>query len=94
MRAATDAWSLMDVRPGSVVCWPTSLGWMMGPWLLFSAMLNGATVAMFQVQRPTLKSMHFSLGTKSVSRHPQGKACTLSCRDCGRAEGMTGLHSC
>ncbi|CAI5979754.1 unnamed protein product [Closterium sp. NIES-64] len=32
---------------GDVVCWPTSLGWMMGPWLLFAALLNGATVALY-----------------------------------------------
>ncbi|CAI5505057.1 unnamed protein product, partial [Closterium sp. Naga37s-1] len=32
---------------GDVVCWPTGLGWMMGPWLLFAALLNGATVALY-----------------------------------------------
>ncbi|CAI5458474.1 unnamed protein product [Closterium sp. Yama58-4] len=32
---------------GDVVCWPTSLGWMMGPWLLFAALLNRATIALF-----------------------------------------------
>ncbi|GJP65075.1 hypothetical protein CLOP_g21984 [Closterium sp. NIES-67] len=32
---------------GDTVCWPTSLGWMMGPWLLFAALLNGATLALY-----------------------------------------------
>ncbi|CAI5487784.1 unnamed protein product [Closterium sp. Naga37s-1] len=30
-----------------IICWPTSLGWMMGPWLLFAALLNGATIALY-----------------------------------------------
>lgn len=32
---------------GDVVCWPTNMGWMMGPWLLYAALLNGATIALF-----------------------------------------------
>ncbi|KAG2437754.1 hypothetical protein HYH02_011130 [Chlamydomonas schloesseri] len=39
--------SWMYVRPGAVVCWPTSLGWMMGPWLLYAALLNGGIVALY-----------------------------------------------
>lgn len=30
------------------MCWPTSLGWMMGPWLLYASLLNGACAALFQ----------------------------------------------
>ncbi|GIL45921.1 hypothetical protein Vafri_3036, partial [Volvox africanus] len=47
LRCAVDGWAQLDIRPGSVVAWPTSLGWMMGPWLLYAAMLNGATVALY-----------------------------------------------
>jgi acetyl-CoA synthetase len=36
-----------DVRRGDVVAWPTSLGWMMGPWLIFNSLINGATMALF-----------------------------------------------
>jgi acyl-coenzyme A synthetase/AMP-(fatty) acid ligase len=32
-----------------VVAWPTNLGWMMGPWLLYASLLNGATIALYQV---------------------------------------------
>lgn len=31
---------------GDVVAWPTNLGWMMGPWLLFQ-LINGCTLALF-----------------------------------------------
>ncbi|CAM2068615.1 AMP-binding protein [Sulfidibacter corallicola] len=36
-----------DIHPGDVVCWPTNLGWMMGPWLIFAALMNRATVALY-----------------------------------------------
>jgi acyl-coenzyme A synthetase/AMP-(fatty) acid ligase len=49
LRCGVDAWAQQDVRRGDVVAWPTNLGWMMGPWLLYSALLNGAAVALFQV---------------------------------------------
>ncbi|CAK0785824.1 hypothetical protein CVIRNUC_009036 [Coccomyxa viridis] len=48
IRCGIDAWAQQDVRRGDVVAWPTNLGWMMGPWLLYAALLNGATVALFQ----------------------------------------------
>ena len=36
MRAATDAFFHQDVRQGDVLCWPTNMGWMMGPWLVYA----------------------------------------------------------
>jgi acetyl-CoA synthetase len=36
-----------DIRHGDVVAWPTNLGWMMGPWLIFASLLNGATIALY-----------------------------------------------
>ena len=47
IRCAADAFAHHDVRERDVVCWPTNLGWMMGPWLLYAALLNGAAVALF-----------------------------------------------
>ena len=35
------------MQPRDVVAWPSSLGWMMGPWLIFAALLNRATIAVF-----------------------------------------------
>ncbi|WIA40404.1 hypothetical protein OEZ86_013761 [Tetradesmus obliquus] len=48
LRCAVDGWSLQDIQPGNVVAWPTNLGWMMGPWLLYASLLNGATIALYQ----------------------------------------------
>jgi acetyl-CoA synthetase len=48
IKAASDGHYHQDIRAGDVVCWPTSLGWMMGPWLVFSAMLNRACIALYE----------------------------------------------
>ena len=36
IRCGSDAFAHHDIRERDVVCWPTNLGWMMGPWLLLS----------------------------------------------------------
>ncbi|XP_068637719.1 probable acyl-activating enzyme 17, peroxisomal [Aristolochia californica] len=47
LKAAADAWAHMDIHKGDVIAWPTNLGWMMGPWLVYAALLNGASMALF-----------------------------------------------
>ena len=37
-----------DIQPNDVVAWPTNIGWMMGPWLIFAAFMNGATMALYE----------------------------------------------
>ncbi|MEZ5278049.1 MAG: AMP-binding protein [Opitutaceae bacterium] len=47
IKCATDAWLHQDIHPGDVLAWPTNLGWMMGPWLIYGALINRATIALF-----------------------------------------------
>ncbi|XAR51262.1 Acetate--CoA ligase [Bertholletia excelsa] len=47
LKAAADAWCHTDIQKGDVVAWPTNLGWMMGPWLVFASLLNGASMALY-----------------------------------------------
>jgi acetyl-CoA synthetase len=47
LKCAMDAHFHHDIRPGDVVAWPTSLGWMMGPWLVFAALWNRAAIALY-----------------------------------------------
>lgn len=47
IKAAVDGHLHHDIQPGDVVCWPTNLGWMMGPWLLFAGLINRAAVALY-----------------------------------------------
>ncbi|MEM1034142.1 MAG: AMP-binding protein [Myxococcota bacterium] len=48
LKSATDAWGHQDVREGDVVAWPTNLGWMMGPWLIYASLLNRAAIALYE----------------------------------------------
>ncbi len=47
LKCAADSHFHHDVRPGDVVVWPTNIGWMMGPWLIFSSLLNRATMGLY-----------------------------------------------
>ncbi|XP_021905490.1 probable acyl-activating enzyme 17, peroxisomal [Carica papaya] len=47
LKAAADAWCHMDIHQGDIVAWPTNLGWMMGPWLVYASLLNGASIALY-----------------------------------------------
>jgi acetyl-CoA synthetase len=48
IKSAVDAYYHHDLQPGNVVAWPTNLGWMMGPWLIFAPLLNRGTIALFE----------------------------------------------
>ncbi len=42
VKAAQDMAFGTDVHPGQVIYWMTDMGWMMGPWLVFGALILGA----------------------------------------------------
>lgn len=43
IKAAQDMAFGTDLHPGQVIYWMTDMGWMMGPWLVFGALLLGGT---------------------------------------------------
>ena len=47
LKCAMDARFHQNVHCESVAAWPTSLGWMMGPWVVYGSLLNQATLAVF-----------------------------------------------
>ncbi|OMO57870.1 AMP-dependent synthetase/ligase [Corchorus olitorius] len=47
IRCSSDAWAHINIGVGDVYCWPTNLGWVMGPILLFSCFLTGATLGLY-----------------------------------------------
>ncbi len=47
IKGATDAHFHQDVHPDDVLTWTTGMGWMMGPWAIFAALMNRATLALF-----------------------------------------------
>ncbi|VEU40020.1 unnamed protein product [Pseudo-nitzschia multistriata] len=46
IKSAIDGYYHQDIKVGDRVAWPTNIGWMMGPWLVFQ-LINGATVGLF-----------------------------------------------
>ena len=47
VKAAQDMAFGTDVQPGDVIYWMTDMGWMMGPWLVFGALILGATLFIY-----------------------------------------------
>ncbi len=47
IRAAVDANLHLDTRETDVLAWPTSFGWMMGPWLTYASLVSRATMALY-----------------------------------------------
>ena len=48
IKSAVDGHLHHDIHPGDVVAWPTNLGWMMGPWLIYASLINRATIALYE----------------------------------------------
>ena len=48
IKSGMDGHFHQDIHSRDVVCWPTNIGWMMGPWLIYATFLNGATMALFE----------------------------------------------
>ena len=47
VKCAADGYLHQDIQPGEVVSWPTNIGWMMGPWLIFASLINEATIGLY-----------------------------------------------
>ena len=47
IKCAIDAYLHHDIKPRDVLAWPTNLGWMMGPWLIYASLINEGTMALY-----------------------------------------------
>jgi len=47
IKCATDAHFHQNVQPDDLLVWPTNIGWMMGPWLIFASLLNRAAMGLY-----------------------------------------------
>ena len=47
IKAAQDMAFGTDVGKGTRISWVTDIGWMMGPWLIYGALINGATMCLY-----------------------------------------------
>lgn len=47
VKSASDAFFHHDVRPEDRITWTTGMGWMMAPWLIYAALINKATLVVY-----------------------------------------------
>ena len=47
LKCAVDGHLHHDIHPRDIIAWPTNLGWMMGPWLIYASLLNRGTIALY-----------------------------------------------
>jgi acetyl-CoA synthetase len=47
IKCVMDGYYHHDIHSGEVVAWPTNLGWMMGPWLIYASLVNHATMGLY-----------------------------------------------
>ncbi|RFU60927.1 AMP-binding protein [Peribacillus glennii] len=48
IKSAFDAGICMDVKRGDTLFWFTDMGWMMGPFLVFGGLVNGASILLYE----------------------------------------------
>ncbi len=48
IKCALDGYIHQNIRSQTVAAWPTNLGWMMGPWLIFASLINRGTIALYE----------------------------------------------
>lgn len=48
IKCVVDGHLHQDIHPEDVVAWPTNIGWMMGPWLLYASLGNRAAMALWE----------------------------------------------
>jgi acetyl-CoA synthetase len=48
IKCAMDGHFHHDIQRGDVVAWPTNIGWMMGPWLIFATLINRGCIALYE----------------------------------------------
>jgi acetyl-CoA synthetase len=66
IKCAMDGYLHHDIHPGEVVTWPTSIGWMMGPWHIYAALVNKATMALYYGAPNTREFCEFVQNTRTV----------------------------
>ena len=47
IKCAVDGHWHHDIQEGDRFAWPSNLGWMMGPWLIYATLINRATMALY-----------------------------------------------
>jgi acetyl-CoA synthetase len=91
IKCGSDGMYHQDIRPGDVVCWPSNLGWMMGPWLVYASLFNRATMALYE-GAPTERGFCEFIQNAKVTMLGLVPSIVKSWRSTGAAEGFDWSH--
>jgi acetyl-CoA synthetase len=64
LKCATDAQLIQNINVNDTVCWATSMGWMMAPWLIFAGLINEASIALYQGSPTQIDFLNFTVNSK------------------------------
>ena len=87
IKCAADAYLHHDIRPGDVLAWPTNLGWMMGPWLIYATLINRASMALYY-GAPTGRAFCEFVQDANVTMLGVVPSLVKTWRNAGCAEGL------
>ena len=59
IKSAMDGYYHQDIHGDDVTAWPTNIGWMMGPWLIYATLVNGACMALYPGATNTPEYLRF-----------------------------------
>ena len=59
IKSAMDGHYHQDIQSDEVTTWPTNIGWMMGPWLIYATLVNGACMALYPGAANTPEYLRF-----------------------------------
>ena len=59
IKSAMDGHYHQDIHGDDVTAWPTNIGWMMGPWLIYATLINGACMALYPGATNTPEYLRF-----------------------------------
>ncbi len=59
IKSAMDGYYHQDIHGDDVTAWPTNIGWMMGPWLIYATLVNGACMALYPGATNTVEYPRF-----------------------------------
>ena len=59
IKSAMDGHYHQDIHGDDVTTWPTNIGWMMGPWLIYATLVNGACMALYPDAAHTAEYLRF-----------------------------------
>ncbi len=59
IKSAMDGYFHQDIHGDDVTTWPTNIGWMMGPWLIYATLVNGACMALYPGASNTAEYLRF-----------------------------------